>query len=155
MLVQVNERAFVVTLTADNARAPVQSLVKFDEEVALGYRAGSITAELLPLSQRSQEISGEEGFLFLLGDIEGGVKGYFDIYFQYKGIGSFLEVYDIASNKVCPSGTLVRGTTVTFVGEVEDMGGAPYVYIWFEYGTTTNYSNKTKKRLCFILDGFV
>lgn len=42
----------------------------------------------------------------------------------------------------CPPRTEVRGTAVTFVGEVVDTGG-DVTYAWFEYGPTLAFGNKT------------
>lgn len=38
----------------------------------------------------------------------------------------------------CPSNTTVSGNSVTFVGELTDMGGDTTTYVWFEYGTNIN-----------------
>ncbi len=46
----------------------------------------------------------------------------------------------------CPSKTTVKGTSVTFVGELTDNGGDSATSVWFEYGKTTNYGNKTQEK---------
>jgi len=48
--------------------------------------------------------------------------------------------------ETCPSNTMVTGTTVVFVGELADMGGDLTTYVWFEYGQTTSYGQKTIER---------
>ncbi len=51
--------------------------------------------------------------------------------------------FSLAEN--CPSSTSVNGTSVTFVGELADMGGDTATDVWFEYGQTTDYGQKTDK----------
>lgn len=46
----------------------------------------------------------------------------------------------------CPANTTVSGTTVTFVGELADMGGDTTTEVWFEYGKTTSYGQTTDKK---------
>ncbi len=46
----------------------------------------------------------------------------------------------------CPAKTTVKGTSVTFVGELTDMGGDSTTYVWFQYGETTNYGKETPKK---------
>jgi len=45
----------------------------------------------------------------------------------------------------CPLQTTVSGTSVTFVGELTDMGGDSVVYAWFEYGKSQSLENKTSE----------
>ncbi|MDI6603178.1 MAG: fibronectin type III domain-containing protein [Patescibacteria group bacterium] len=61
-------------------------------------------------------------------------------------IGVLISVnFALAEN--CPNITTVNGTTVTFVGEVTDMGGDITVSSWFEYGPTTNYGQTTSEKI--------
>ena len=60
------------------------------------------------------------------------------------GSGLFLPGFALAEN--CPSRTTVKGTMVTFVGELTDTGGDGASSVWFEYGRTTSYSDKTIKK---------
>ena len=53
---------------------------------------------------------------------------------------------DFTFAESCPSNTTVHGTTVTFVGEVTDMGGDSTVDAWFEYGETNSYGQTTPKK---------
>ncbi len=46
----------------------------------------------------------------------------------------------------CPSSTTVDGTKVNFVGELTDMGGEKTTSVWFEYGKTADYGEKTAKK---------
>lgn len=46
----------------------------------------------------------------------------------------------------CPNMTTVSGTDVTFVGELTDMGGDSTTAVWFEYGQTSNYGQKTLEK---------
>ena len=59
------------------------------------------------------------------------------------GIFALITTANIALAESCPSNTMVTGTTVVFVGELTDMGGDPITYVWFEYGQTTGYGQKT------------
>jgi len=61
-------------------------------------------------------------------------------------IGSFLPA-DFISAESCPSRTTVSGTTVTFVGELTDLGGDGTTSVWFEYGQTTAYGQKTAEKV--------
>ncbi len=47
----------------------------------------------------------------------------------------------------CPSETTVKDSqTILFVGQVADMGGDKEVFVWFEYGTSSqNYTQKTQE----------
>lgn len=47
----------------------------------------------------------------------------------------------------CPNVTTVTGTTVTFVGEVTDMGGDTTVTGWFEYGQTSGYGQTSSQKI--------
>ena len=59
--------------------------------------------------------------------------------------GSFLPS-NFALAESCPSRTTVSGTTVTFVGELTDLGGDGTTSVWFEYGQTTAYGQKTAEK---------
>ena len=64
-------------------------------------------------------------------------------------VATAISVFLLASNVLaesCPSKTTVEGTTVTFVGEVTDVGGDPGVTVWFEYGKTEPYNLKTQEK---------
>jgi len=61
-------------------------------------------------------------------------------------IGGFVPT-DFASAENCPSSTTVSGTTVTFVGELTDLGGDETTTVWFEYGKTTAYGQKTAEKV--------
>lgn len=52
-----------------------------------------------------------------------------------------LPIFGLAEN--CPNLTTVEGTNVNFVGELTDMGGDTTTAVWFEYGQTSNYGQKT------------
>lgn len=54
---------------------------------------------------------------------------------------------DSALAETCPTNTTVSGTTVLFVGELTDMGGDSTTSVWFEYGKTTAYGEKTGERV--------
>ncbi|TFB08179.1 hypothetical protein E3V08_05175 [Candidatus Atribacteria bacterium MT.SAG.1] len=54
-----------------------------------------------------------------------------------------MAIANFALAETCPSNTMVTGTTVVFVGELTDMGGDPITYVWFEYGQTIGYGQKT------------
>jgi len=43
----------------------------------------------------------------------------------------------------CPNITTVKGTSVTFVGELTDAGGDAVNYVWFEYGKSGAFNQKT------------
>ena len=61
-------------------------------------------------------------------------------------VGSlFLANFALAEN--CPSQTTVSGTTVTFVGELTDLGGDGTTSVWFEYGQTISYGQKTSEKV--------
>lgn len=60
-------------------------------------------------------------------------------------LGAFIS-FDFVSAQACPSLTTVSGTTVTFVGELTDMGGDATTSVWFDYGQTTAYGQKTTER---------
>ena len=62
------------------------------------------------------------------------------------GIFSLMATANFALAETCPSNTMVTGTTVVFVGELADMGGDLTTYVWFEYGQTTSYGQKTIER---------
>lgn len=49
--------------------------------------------------------------------------------------------------ETCPNMTTVNGTNVTFVGELTDLGGDNDTYVWFEYGETSNYGQKTSEKI--------
>ena len=62
----------------------------------------------------------------------------------------------------CPDHTTVTGTTVTFVGELTDMGGDSTTNVWFQYGQTTGYGQKTIEKTltetgfyCITVDGLL
>lgn len=61
-------------------------------------------------------------------------------------IGSFIPA-DFILAESCPSRTTVSGTTVTFVGELTDLGGDGTTSVWFEYGQTTAYGQKTAEKV--------
>jgi uncharacterized repeat protein (TIGR01451 family) len=46
----------------------------------------------------------------------------------------------------CPDRTTVSGTSVIFVGELADTGGDVINYVWFDYGKTTSYGQKTPEK---------
>jgi uncharacterized repeat protein (TIGR01451 family) len=54
---------------------------------------------------------------------------------------------DFASAQSCPYNTTVEGTSVTFVGELTDLGGDASTSTWFEYGITSNLNKKTNERI--------
>ncbi len=54
-----------------------------------------------------------------------------------------LFVFSFVFAESCPNITTVKGTTVTFVGELTDGGGDNVNYVWFEYGKTTALEQKT------------
>lgn len=58
-----------------------------------------------------------------------------------------LTSFDFVSAQACPSMTTVSGTTVTFVGELTDMGGDTTTSVWFDYGQTITYGQKTTERV--------
>ena len=62
-------------------------------------------------------------------------------------LGSALFLPNFALAESCPSRTTVEGTTVTFVGELTDMGGDETTSAWFEYGRTTSYGQETSKKV--------
>lgn len=43
----------------------------------------------------------------------------------------------------CPNTTTVSGNSVTFVGELTDLGGDSVTAVWFEYGKTLSYGQRT------------
>ena len=57
----------------------------------------------------------------------------------------FLPGFVLAQD--CPSRTTVSGNAVTFVGELTDMGGDETTSVWFEYGKTTSYGQKTIEKV--------
>ncbi len=61
-------------------------------------------------------------------------------------LAGVLGVLGFALAESCPNKTTVKGTTVTFVGELTDMGGDDVTYVWFEYGKTTSLSKKTSEK---------
>jgi uncharacterized repeat protein (TIGR01451 family) len=61
-------------------------------------------------------------------------------------IGSFL-LSNFALAESCPSKTTVSGTTVIFVGELTDLGGDGTTSVWFQYGQTTSYGQKTSEKV--------
>ena len=58
-------------------------------------------------------------------------------------IFTLMATANFALAESCPATTIVTGTTVTFVGELTDMGGDATTNVWFEYGQTTGYGQKT------------
>ena len=60
-------------------------------------------------------------------------------------VGIFFSASQVFAES-CPSKTTVEGTTVTFVGEVTDMGGDSSVSAWFEYGKSKSYGYQTYKK---------
>jgi hypothetical protein len=50
-------------------------------------------------------------------------------------VSLIILVLTLAQNALAVSATLY--------GEVTDDGGDPYLYVWFQYGTTTSYGNQT------------
>ncbi len=61
----------------------------------------------------------------------------------FIGIGTSLFSANFALAESCPANTTVSGTTVIFVGELTDMGGDLTTSVWFEYGQTMGYGQKT------------
>jgi len=59
------------------------------------------------------------------------------------GIFALIMTANFALAETCPSNTMVTGTTVVFVGDLADMGGDSTTYVWFEYGQTTGYGQRT------------
>ena len=62
------------------------------------------------------------------------------------GMMGNLFLIDSVSAQTCPINTTVSGTTVMFVGELTDMGGDQTNNVWFEYGKTTSYGQKTVEK---------
>ena len=61
----------------------------------------------------------------------------------------FIFFFPIFLFAQCPSQTTVQGTTVTFVGELTDMGGDNRVDVWFEYGPSNNFGYQTQKQTLY------
>ncbi len=61
-------------------------------------------------------------------------------------LAGVLVVLNFGLAESCPNITTVKGTSVTFVGELTDMGGDTVTYAWFEYGKTTSLGQKTYER---------
>jgi hypothetical protein len=59
-------------------------------------------------------------------------------------VGSFL-LPNFTLAESCPSRTTVNGTTVTFVGELTDLDGDGTASVWFQYGRTRSYGQKTSE----------
>ncbi len=57
-----------------------------------------------------------------------------------------LMPFGFVQAQTCPSITTVDGTTVTFSGELTDMGGDIVTYVWFEYGKTRSLGEKTPEQ---------
>lgn len=70
-------------------------------------------------------------------------KKYITFLFLLIIIGGTLVFTNPVLSESCPSITTVAGTTVTFVGELTDGGGDSVTYVWFEYGETVNFGQKT------------
>ena len=62
------------------------------------------------------------------------------------GIFILTNMAGFALAETCPSNTMVTGTTVVFVGELTDMGGDLTTDVWFQYGQTTSYGQKTVEK---------
>lgn len=54
---------------------------------------------------------------------------------------------NVAWAQTCPASTTVTGTIVNFVGELTDMGGDQTTAVWFEYGQTISYGQKTNENV--------
>lgn len=61
-------------------------------------------------------------------------------------VGGFL-LPNFALAESCPSQTTVDGTTVTFVGELTDLIGDKTTSVWFQYGRTKSYGQKTSEEV--------
>jgi uncharacterized repeat protein (TIGR01451 family) len=61
-------------------------------------------------------------------------------------VGGFLLPHFVLAES-CPSKTTVSGTTVIFVGELTDLGGDGTTSVWFQYGQTTSYGQKTSEKV--------
>jgi uncharacterized repeat protein (TIGR01451 family) len=61
-------------------------------------------------------------------------------------IGGSVFNFNFAMAQSCPSVTTVNGTSVTFSGELTDMGGDTVTYVWFEYGQTSSLGQKTSEQ---------
>ena len=62
-------------------------------------------------------------------------------------VGAILFVAPPILAQNCPSRTTVKGTSITFVGGVADMGGDSQAIVWFEYGLKSgNYTHKTEEK---------
>lgn len=70
-------------------------------------------------------------------------KNYILLAVLLAGVFAF---FDFALAQSCPGLTTVEGTTVTFVGELTDAGGDNVNYVWFEYGQTTSFGQKTTEK---------
>jgi len=59
---------------------------------------------------------------------------------------SFISSFDsVLAQSHCPVNTTVTGTSVTFVGELTDMGGDATTAVWFEYSQTIALGQKTSE----------
>lgn len=67
-------------------------------------------------------------------------------YFWLVILVGFLASFNFVLAENCPTLTTVEGTNVTFVGELTDMGGDSFTYVWFEYGKTTSLGQKTTEK---------
>jgi hypothetical protein len=59
-------------------------------------------------------------------------------------VGSFLLPNFVLAES-CPSKTTARETTVTLVGELTDLIGGKTTSVWFQYGRTKSYGQKTSE----------
>jgi len=75
-------------------------------------------------------------------------------------LGIFISFNSVLAES-CPALTTVQGTNVNFVGELTDTGGDAINFVWFEYGQTSMYGQKTTEKTltqegvyCISVSGF-
>lgn len=125
------------------------------------------------MGQRGNDVSNLQACLIEAGyDIPSGATGYYGsqtkkavkmFYANWYGtwdgnnIGPLgvKKLKEIIENKrskmsvenidLCPSKTTAEYNEITFVGRILDLGQDDKVYVWFEYGTSTNNMKQTEK----------